>query len=146
MSQTFSNYFIMGMLGVLFQIFVIKYPKLVQQGKVANHPFTFKEYLKNDWYAILGSIISVLIAIWTLDEWLPLNPLFTKYVKWLFIFVGFTGSSIIQAVLSLTNKKIMDVINVKTDIADGKETPMTPKNIQILNTILEKKEEIDDKQ
>lgn len=128
MSHTFANYLLMGILGVLFQIFVIKYPRLVAQGKAANHPITFGEYLKNDWYAILGSILSVLIMIYTIDEWLPLNPMLEKYVKWAFIFVGFTGSSIIQALLSLTSKKLMQVVDLKTNIADGVVPPVTPEN------------------
>lgn len=128
MTNTLFNYFIAGTFGVLFQIFVLKYPKLKQSATIANHPFTFGEYLKNDWYAILGSFISVGIMILCLDEWLPLNPVFEKYVKWLFVFVGFTGSSVIQAVLSLTSKKINAVIDVKTNIADGITPPVTEEN------------------
>lgn len=119
MSNTVLNYFLSGTLGVLFQICVVKIPKLRASSLNANRPFSFKQYISDDWPAILGSFLAVAILCFCLDELLDIKPELAKVVKWLFVFVGFTGSSIIQAVLSVTNKKIMQMIDVKTNISDS---------------------------
>lgn len=135
MSDTLLNYFIAGSLGVLLQILAVKIPTLKSKYTVANKTFSMKEYLANDWYAILGSFVSVAILIVGLDEILEVKPELAKYIKWLFIFVGFTGSSIIQAVLSVANKKIMQVIDLKTNIADGVVPPVTAENKEAVKEI-----------
>lgn len=119
MSNTLLNYFLVGTLGVLFQICVVKIPRLRQTSLTANRPFSLKQYLSDDWPAITGSFVTLGILCFCLDELLYIKPEIAKYVKWLFVFVGFTGSSIIQALLSVTNKKIMALIDVKTDISDA---------------------------
>lgn len=121
--QLFLNCFIAGVLGILFQIFVIKLPSLKNKAAAANHPFTLGEYFKNDWLTIVGSFLTLAILIYCLDELLNLKPQLMSYIKWLFVFVGFTGSSIIQAAFSVTNKKIMEVINIKTNALDALNTP-----------------------
>lgn len=130
MNSILLSYFLAGTLGVVFQICALKIPKLQQQSKVANHAFSFKEYLTDDWPAILASFVAVGIMIACIDELLQVKPELSKYVKWLFVFVGFTGSSIIQAILSVTNKKIMQIIDVKTNIADGVQPPVNATNIE----------------
>ena len=128
MSDTLTNYFVAGMLGILLQIFAVKIPTLKQKYKVANRDFNFLDYLKDDWSTILASVVSVAILIVGLDELLDIKPGLDKYVKWMFVFVGFTGSSIIQAALSIANKKIMSIIDIKTNIADGVEPPVNDSN------------------
>lgn len=119
MFNTILNHFLCGTLGVLFQICVVKIPRLRAASLNANRPFSFKEYISDDWPAIMGSFIAVGILCFCLDELLNIKPDLAKIVKWLFVFVGFTGSSIIQAILSVTNKKIMELIDVKTNISDS---------------------------
>lgn len=128
MKITFLIYFIAGSLGILLQIFAVKIPTLKAKYKAANHDFKFSEYFKDDWSTILASFVSVAILIVGLDELLDLKPDLEKYVKWLFIFVGFTGSSIIQTALSVANKKIMQIIDIKTNIADGVQPPVNDSN------------------
>lgn len=113
-----STYILAGSLGVLLQI-LLKIPQLQSRAKAANHSFSLKDYFKNDWAVILASFVSVAIACVCVDELIAIKPVIAEYIKWFFVFVGFTGSTIIQAVLSVTNKKIMAVIDVKTNIADG---------------------------
>lgn len=130
MSNTLLNYFIAGSLGVLLQIFAIKIPTLSAKYKVANRTFSIREYIKDDWYAIIASFLSVGIMIYGIDEIIGIKPEIEKYIKWLFVFVGFTGSSIIQVLLSVANKKIMAIIDVKTNIADGVQPPVDATNIE----------------
>lgn len=130
------SYLLAGTLGVFFHIFVIKIPSLRDKSKRANHPFTFKDYLADDWHSIAGSFISIGILIIGLKEVLALKPEFANYITWIFVFVGFTGSSLIQSIFSIANKKIMQVIDVKTNIADGIEPPVTEDNAEGAKEIL----------
>lgn len=113
------SYLIAGTLGVLLQVLAVKIPRTKARYKVANQHFSVKEYFADDWPAILASFVSVLILIVGLDELLKIRPILADYVRWLFIFVGFTGSTIILSVLSVADKKIMQIIDIKTNIADG---------------------------
>ena len=128
MENKYVLYFLAGTLGVLLQIFAVKIPSLKKQFASSNTVFKFSAYLADDWYAIVASFVSLGILIVGLDEVLGLKPELVNYVKWMFIFVGYTGSSIIQYVLSLTSKKINAVIDIKTNIADNVEMPINDKN------------------
>lgn len=130
MSNTLLTYFIMGSLGVLLQIFAVKVPTLAARFKTANRAFSFIEYLKGDWYTIIASFVTVGIVTFGIDEILDAKPELEKYIKWFFLFVGYTGSSIIQNLLSVANRKIMAIIDVKTNIADGVQPPVTKENIE----------------
>lgn len=112
-------YLYAGVLGILLHILAVKIPSIKAKSKVANLQFKLKDYLNDDWPAMLASLVSVGIMIVGLNELLQLRPELTRYVRWLFIFVGFTGSSIIQAGLSVANQKIMKIIDYKTNVADN---------------------------
>lgn len=117
MTQALYNYFMIGSLGVLLQI-LSKIKTLQVKSKLANHNFSFKEYFSDDWATIAASFVSVLILCYCLDEILAVKPVLVDYIKWLFVFVGFTGSSVIQSLFSVTSKKINDIIDIKTNLAD----------------------------
>lgn len=125
----FLKYAIAGLLGIIFHLVAVKIPSLINKSKVAKHPFVFKDYLKDDWFTIVASVVCVAIMIITLEEVLDLRPALRRMVNIMFVFVGFTGSSIIQALLSVANKKIMQVIDVKTNIAEDILPPVTPDNV-----------------
>jgi len=122
------NYLLPGALGILLHTFAVKLPSLNQKAIKANHPFSVAEWFKNDWWTIAASFAAVLILIVGLDEAIQLKPAIKDYIKWLFAFVGFTGSSLIQAVFSVMNRKLMAVIDIKTNLADGVVPPVTPEN------------------
>ena len=119
---------------------LLKIPQLQQRSKAANHDFSIKDYFKDDWAVILASFVTVGIVIICIDELIAVKPELANYIKWLFVFVGFTGSSILQAVLSVTNKKIMAIIDIKTNIADGVNPPVDATNIAGVSEI--KKDEL----
>lgn len=109
-----------GVLGIAFHIAAIKLPALKQRSEAANKPFSALDYFKDDWVTILGSVLTVAIFLLILDEVVHFNPIIMDYVKFFFAFVGFVGSSILQKAFSKTEKKILQVIDVKTNIADNK--------------------------
>jgi hypothetical protein len=85
----------------------------------ANKPFSVIEYFKLDGLRILGSIttIAVLMAIW--DEWIGWNPFVLKYAKSLFVFVGFSGSSLLLGIFGVASKKVTDLLSLKANAFDN---------------------------
>ena len=122
-------YSLAGALGVVLQI-CIKVNVLKNNSKTANHAFSYKEYFKDDLFTIIGSFTTVAIAIICIDEIVGLNSKIAEYVKWFFVFVGYTGSSIIQVAFSVTAKKIQAIVDVKTNIADGIIPPVDASNVE----------------
>lgn len=112
-----------GVLGILFHIFVVKLPSLKKRAKAANLEFTLKDYLQDDWIALGASLLALFIALMCIDEVVKYKPIVADFVKWLFVFVGYTGSSTLQALLSKTDTAINAVVDKKTDVADGKISP-----------------------
>lgn len=120
-NQLYLQCFVAGLLGILFHVFVVKLPSVKARAKAANVEFSIKSYFQDDWVALGAALITVLIAVFALDELLGYRPNVLKYIKYLFFFVGFTGSSLLIALLGKTTKAINDIVDVKTDIADGKK-------------------------
>jgi len=113
---------IAGMLGMLFHVFVVKYPALKKRANDANLTLSVKKYLTTDWLSLLGSFLSVVIVVYVLDEIAKVRPEIMGYIKGLFIFIGYTGSSLIQSWLGKADKIIQGIVDIKTNIADGKTT------------------------
>lgn len=140
--NTIWTYFLLGTLGLIVQT-TIKIAVLKKQSRITNHVFSFRDYIRDDWPTIVGSLATVWIAILALDEYLPASPIITKYVKVFFAFVGFTGSSLIQAAFSFYGKKVMAIMDIKSNIADGKIPPITIDNIEGVKEIIKDKEKLD---
>lgn len=111
---------LMGLLGIAFHVFAIKAPSVKKRAEIANLKFNLNDYLKDDILAILSSVITVIIAVFCLDEIIGYNPSFIRYVKFGFVFVGYTGSSLLISILGKFDKKTNLIVDEKTDIADGK--------------------------
>jgi hypothetical protein len=117
------DYLLPGFLGLLLQVFAIKLPYAKKKATVANYPFSFKCWILDEWTVIVGNIVSVLLLLVLIDNLIALKPGLKNYIEFLFAFVGFTGSSIFMAAFSAFDKKVMKVIDEKTNIADGITPP-----------------------
>jgi hypothetical protein len=120
-------YLLSGAIGVLIQV-LLKIKDLKTHATAANMQFVFKKYLKDDWPTILLSFISIGAFVIFLPEITAIKPDFLKFARITFAFIGFTGSSIIQIFFSATSKKILSIIDLKTNIADGTVPQVTPEN------------------
>jgi hypothetical protein len=118
--NTYVLCFIAGLLGILFHIFAIKIPAVKERARVANVKFSYREYFADDLAGMLASLLTVVILLVVLDELVAFKPAVIPFIKFGFVFVGFTGSSILIALLGKAQKKINDIVDVKTDKADGK--------------------------
>ncbi len=119
-AQLYLQCFIIGLVGILFHVFVIKLPSVKERSRVANKPFSIQSYLADDWVALGASLITLIACLLFIDEVLKWRPNIINYIKFGFLFVGYTGSSILLSVLSQADKKINSIVDKKTDIADGK--------------------------
>lgn len=114
---------LIGLLGVAFHIFAVKAPSAKSLAEKANIPFSLVNYIKQDQLAIISSILTVVILVFLLDEIIGYNPAFIRYVKFGFVFVGYSGSSVLIALMGKFSKDLAGKIDIKTDIADGKTNP-----------------------
>jgi hypothetical protein len=119
-TQLYLTCFIAGMLGIFAHVIFVKLPALKAASKAGNVKFSVLGYFLDDWLTLAGSLLTVVILIYILDEVVTWQPIVAKWVKWCFIFVGYTGDSIIQQAFGKTADCINKVIDQKTDIADGK--------------------------
>lgn len=117
--QLYIQCLIAGLLGILIHVFGIKLPALKKRSDVANKKFSIQDYLADDWIGIGLSVITVLVAILLLDEIIGYKPALLKYIKYFFVFIGYTGSSLLLSALSKTDKAINAVVDKKTNIADN---------------------------
>jgi len=124
-------YLLSGAIGVLIQI-LLKIKDLKTHATAANMQFVFSKYLKDDWPTIALSFISVGAFAIFLPEIIAIKPEVLKFARIGFAFIGFTGSSVIQMLFSATSKKILSIIDLKTNIADGTVPPITPENKEAL--------------
>lgn len=117
-TQLYINCFLAGVVGMLFHLIAYKIPALKRRAKVANVSFEFKEYLKDDWMSLLATIMSIGILVWFLDEIVGYNPSFLRIAKFFFLFVGYTGSSVLISILGRFDKKVEAIVDYKTDKLD----------------------------
>src|SRR5262245_52625619 len=106
--------FIGGLLGILFHVFVIKYPALKKRAAAVKVELSLSTYLKQDLVSIIGSVITVLIVIFIIDEIAHFRPEIMEVLKFFFIFVGHTGSSILQYIFGVADKKLRNIVDLKT--------------------------------
>lgn len=108
-----------AVIGILIHVIVVKMPSYATRAKAANKKFSIVEYLNDEWLPILGTMVSTAAILYVWDEWVGFHPMILKYAKSWFIFIGFTGSSLLLSILGRAGKKLNNLIDVKTDIADG---------------------------
>lgn len=120
-------YILAGIFGVLIQV-LLKIKDLKAHAKAANMQFVFSKYLQDDWPTITVSLVSVGAFALFFPDIVAMKPEVVKFARITFAFIGFTGSSIIQMIFSATSKKILSIIDLKTNIADGTIPPITPQN------------------
>jgi uncharacterized membrane protein len=118
-SSLYYQCMLAGTLGILFHMLVIKYPDLKKRAAAANSSLTLKSFLSDDWGSMMASFVTVIIGILIVDELLYIKPEMVNYIKFFFATVGYMGSSVLQLVFGIANKKILNIIDTKTNIADG---------------------------
>lgn len=127
-------------IGIAFQI-VMKMISLQSRSRAANKKFSAAEYFRNDWLVIIATFITCAAFIFFLDELTSWQPFIKGWVKLMFVFVGYTGSSVLQLLLSRTAKKLEQIIDLKTNIADGIVPPVTEENKEAVPEVIKSQNE-----
>lgn len=109
----------LGFLGVICHS-LIKAKDLQTDAKAANIIFTFKDYLRADWFGYIASFIAVIVWVFVFSEVSSKYPKIEDYIRLTFFGIGLTGSYLIQKVFSKGKKIIRNVVDEKTNIADNK--------------------------
>jgi hypothetical protein len=120
--QLYIICFVVGLLGMALQT-VLKLRSLQGKAKSANVEFKAGQYFKEDKLSIAASVITLLIALFVIDEIVGENEKIMEYLKIGFAFIGYTGSDIASRVFGVISQKINKTIDYKTDVADGKIKP-----------------------
>jgi hypothetical protein len=120
-TTTYLLCFVAGLLGIALHIFAVKIPATKTRAIAANIKFSYSAYFQDDLAAILASFIALLVYVVCLKELLDYKPVIKPFITFGSVFVGFTGSSIIVAILGKASAKINAIVDVKTDVADQVE-------------------------
>lgn len=126
--MTFTLYltcFGVALVGMALQT-VLKMKSLQDKAGAANVEFKVRQYFQQDWLSITASVLTIVMFLLFLDNILKWKPVIVDYIKIGFAFVGYTGSDIASRLFGVVNKKINNVIDEKTNIADNvNEVPKT---------------------
>ncbi|MEK9157692.1 MAG: hypothetical protein AAB638_00730 [Patescibacteria group bacterium] len=114
--------FAVAFLGMVLQT-TLKLRSIQQKAKVANLPFSALGYFKEDWLSVTSSLITIVLFLFFMDEIVGINKNVIDYLKIGFGFVGYTGSDIASRLFGLASKRINNIIDYKTNVADGIEPP-----------------------
>ncbi|HWV69515.1 hypothetical protein [Chitinophaga sp.] len=109
-----------GLLGIAVHLF-FEIRDIRKQSLAANKPTSRWGIIKTESDNIILSVLAVVVFTVGFDEIAKAKPVILEWVKWFFIFVGFAGSYILFALFSKAKKQILEVIDKKTNIADGVE-------------------------
>ncbi len=118
--EQYLNAVLACLIGVIIQV-VYKVIRMQNKAKIANEPFSFQQWIKDDVWTMLLNVLSPFVIVWLINEWLEFDERIAGKVKSIFVFVGFAGSQVIMGFLSVADKKFNKIIDNKTNIADGIE-------------------------
>lgn len=104
---------LIAILGMVLQV-LLKYKSLSDKATNANVSLSFGEYLKQDFIMLIASLVTIGIFVFMLDNIVNMYVKAINWVKFLFAFVGYTGSDIILRLFSAANKKLNNIIDAET--------------------------------
>lgn len=113
-------YILCGLGGVIMHC-LAKAKSLMNYAKKANVKFGFKDYLEKDFIAVSMSLLSVFLWLLLFPEVGKVRPNILVFTRVSFFAVGLLGSWLIQTFISRAKSYIMNIVDKKTDKADGVE-------------------------
>lgn len=117
-TEIYIHCVVASLLGVVFHI-AVKIKSLHDDHKVTNLKFSVAQYLKDDWIALVVDVLAALILVYLVSEWVEEDSRILTKIKSIFVFVGYTGSSVLMQVLSVAKKNFRKAVGYKTNIADA---------------------------
>lgn len=100
---------------------LLKARSLQYKAKIANSPFSGKDFLKNDSINIGITFVFMASCLFLIEDALKIYPTIENWTKGIFWVIGYAGSDLAFRVGGRTSKLLNRVIDEKTNIADGIE-------------------------
>ena len=122
--ETYVKCVIACLIGNLLHI-LIAVSKRFKKDRAANIPFSVWQYIKDDKVVFICDAAFSFVIVFIFDEWGEFTPWFMDKAKTFFLFVGFTGSSVFNAMLSVSEKKFIGYVDRASDVAEGKKDKST---------------------
>lgn len=110
---------IAGLLGLVF-VTLAKMQSVKKDFQVANKHFIPKKFFEDEFIGILMSVVFLVLMALTVKEWINIKPQAENYVTIIFAMGGAIGSWAFMLFLGRSKKYIRNIVDQKTDIADGK--------------------------
>jgi L-cystine uptake protein TcyP (sodium:dicarboxylate symporter family) len=104
---------LLALLGLALQL-LLKYKSLKDKATKSNVALNFWEFVKQDFLSILATIVMIIIFVFVLDDIVNLHVKAIYWVKFLFVFAGYTGSDLILRLFGVTNRKLNNIIDKET--------------------------------
>lgn len=118
---------IAGLLGVILHE-LFKIIQLKKRAKDYSVPFNVIDHFKEDGWSTLVSVVVVFAAVFGIDEILNIKPEIQKYIKLFFIAVGYMGAELAYMILNVTEKKMLRIVNEKTNQLEEFKTSQNENN------------------
>lgn len=109
--------FVLGVLGAFLHA-LIKIKSIQTKARKANIAFSAGDYLREDWVSHLTSLTTIVVCLFLIADVLHVKPEILYYLKFAFLFTGYAGNDIASRILGAVNKRVNDVIDKKTSVAD----------------------------
>lgn len=111
--------FVAGLCGVIVMVLIIM-RMLKTDFDTANKEFDYKKFFKRELPNIFISIMAVVLTAVLLPDILNYRPGLALYVRTMFTASGMLGSFFLTYVFGRSKKYIRNIVDIKTNIADGK--------------------------
>lgn len=129
--ETYLLCFVAGLLGMAFHIFAVKVPGVKASAKVGNIHFDYGAFFQDELAAIIATVLMIFILLLVLNEIIAFKPEVEPYLKAGFVFIGYTGSSLLVSWLGKAQSKINSIVDAKTNVADTINPPIPPDTIKL---------------
>lgn len=120
---TYLLCFLAAFLGMVFHVTAVKIPGVKKSANVANMKFSYSAFFEDELAALLANLCVIFIWLLVLGEAVAYKPFILPYIIGISVLIGFSGSSLLLALLGKAQNKINDIVNVKTDISDQVQPP-----------------------
>jgi hypothetical protein len=121
--------FVVALLGHSLQT-IFKIKSIREKARLANVAFSPVDYFKQDWLTLLSALVTTCMCLFFIDAKKVLSSAFemnvggiitigmVQIVMILFSLIGYTGSDIASRLFSVVNRKVNQIIDIKTTDAD----------------------------
>lgn len=110
-------FFIVGVIGCAIHV-QLNIRELQMTSRKANVAFKASDYFKEDLLSITISISFLCLVLFFVTDALTLYPKLINWMRGLFAVIGYAGDSLASKLFGQVAKRIADVIDKKTTIAD----------------------------